>query len=638
MLLSKVNWKNWIGLRSLWIIILMLIVCAGLFVYARTRPSKNAFRLAGDFPRGALVYAQFHNLPELVKQWNESHLKQQYLDSTNYRQFQHSHLALKLIERLEEFNFALGFPIDATAISGAADSGAAIAIYDIGRLDLVFIAPMSDEKVAATRFFASKDVFEETELPDGTIYYRHEVDADRGRQKQVLVFAATRERFVLATNEQLLLRTIANINGKSHKDGLSDEPAFNTLSAVVNPHFVTVWVDQAKLNEDYYFKHYWLMQNVGQLKSIRAGMFDLELQAGQWIERRDFLTTGKDSRRVSRLTAAEMGRIQAQVPNDVPFLKVESVGGDLTLTAKLIHDTLLDRRLSEPSQRSPSWSWESYSDDEFYSTCNADDGDYDRYSYLSSEFDSTIDDPHDARISENEQPGENPSGDQFEKQFTAAMLRAIGPAQPQAAAVATSPRTIAGPLFVEFRRVAVLTLSRPANLNRDVFEESISQAAQSRLTVAGPSVDLKWVSREANGETWRELALPMLDWHFCYTVRDHELILSNSPEFLITMLSARDQKPPLQVQPSASLDNLTIIRFDQKRQTFDDIVGKLDAEAIKTRQLIRKSDEDSRESNTEFFSGNLSSLLDVTAAVRRIEIKRSSFPNRLHEEIDFVLK
>jgi hypothetical protein len=51
----------------------------------------------------------------------------------------------------------------------------------------------------------------------------------------------------------LLVRAIANVNGKSPKDRLSDDPAFKTLSSIVSPHFAAIWVDQAKLNEDYYF-------------------------------------------------------------------------------------------------------------------------------------------------------------------------------------------------------------------------------------------------------------------------------------------------------------------------------------------------------------------------------------------------
>ncbi len=635
----RVRFKKCLRPKPLSIIALVLIVCAGLFVYAKTRSNKSAFSLAEDFPRGALVYAQFGDLPALIKQWDQSRLKQQYLDSTNYKQFQHRHLALKLIERWEEFNSAIGFPLDTAAISGAADAGAAIAIYDIGRLDLVFMASMSEEKVAATKFFKSKERFEETELPDGTTYYRHEVEADRGRQKQALVFAAAKGHFILATNEQLLLRAIANINGKSHKDRLSDDPAFKTLSAVVNPHFVTVWVDQAKLNDDYYFKHYWLMQNVDQLKAVRAGMFDLELQDGQWIERRDFLTTGRESRKSFPIAAAEIARMQEQIPDDVPFLKVESLGGDPTLPAILIHDTLLDGPSREQKQRSKSWSWESYSDNEFYSACNEDTEEYDRYSYLSPEYDSMINDPHDARVSEKEEPGENPLRIELEHQIAARLQQAIEPAHPLAAVVATRPQGVAGPLFVEFRRVAILTLQAPANLNRDILEEAISKAAQSRLTVAGPSVDLKWVGHDANDQSWRELELPMLGWHFCYALRDHELVLANSPQLLNSVLGARGQKPDAQMQSGSSLDDLTIIRLDQRKQAFDDVMGKLDAEAIKARQQTRnKSNEGSDESSAEFFSGSLSSLLDVASAVRQIEIKRSSFPNRLHEEIDFILK
>ena len=80
--------------KRLLIIALVLITCAALIVYARTRSNRRAFGQAEDFPRGALLYAQFKDLPGLIKQWDQSRLKQQYLDSTNYKEFQHHHLAL----------------------------------------------------------------------------------------------------------------------------------------------------------------------------------------------------------------------------------------------------------------------------------------------------------------------------------------------------------------------------------------------------------------------------------------------------------------------------------------------------------------------------------------------------------------
>ncbi|HEV7859693.1 MAG TPA: hypothetical protein VGO91_13840, partial [Pyrinomonadaceae bacterium] len=251
--------------RLLKLIAIMLVVCAGLIVYAKSaRQPTGPFALAEDFPRGPLVYAQFKDLPTLVKQWNDSALKEQYLGSTNFQQLEKSHLWLKLSERWGEFNDALGFMLDAEALTGATENRAAIAVYDIGRLDLLFIAPLSEEKLAATKFVESQSQFEERELPDGTSYYSMDVEADRGRQKQQLAFATLRGRFVLATSERLLLRALANINGKAQKDRLSDDPAFKSLSEKVQPHFVSVWVDQSKLNDDWYFKHYWLMRNPEQ--------------------------------------------------------------------------------------------------------------------------------------------------------------------------------------------------------------------------------------------------------------------------------------------------------------------------------------------------------------------------------------
>src|SRR6185503_1862265 len=259
------------------------------------------------------------------------------------------------------------------------------AVYDIGQLDLVFIAPLSEEKIALTQFFKNKDQFEEAEAPDGAVYYRQTVEADHGRQKQVLAFATISGRFILASNENLLLRTIANIDRRNSKDSLADDPAFSSLSQKLKPHFVTVWVDQTKLNNDYYFKHYWLMQNTDQLRS-RAGMFDLEQQKGRWIERREFLTTGTNDSITPPIPDAELRRLYSMAPEDVPFVRVRALASLPTLPATLLRDTLFDAAQEETGEASESWSWRSYSADDFYADDYYDES-YDRYSYLDHRYD-----------------------------------------------------------------------------------------------------------------------------------------------------------------------------------------------------------------------------------------------------------
>jgi len=631
--------KEILKFRAILLITLAVIIGAGLLVYAETRPTAGPYQLADDLPRGALVYAQFKDLPALLKQWDQSVLKQQYLGSANYSQFQHRHLALKLVQRWTELNDGLGFQLDTASLGEAAEAGAAIAVYDIGRLDLVFVAPLSEEKLALTSFFKSKTQFEETELPDGTIWYRRDVEADHGRQKQVLGFATIKGRFVLATSERLLLETIANINGRNTKDRLSADPAFKTLAGIMAPHFATIWVDQARLNDDWYFKHYWLPQNVAQLKGIRACIFDLEMQDGKWIERRDFLTAEKNARVAVAMSASDTQRLRAMVPEGVAFLKLQSLKSQPALAATLIRDTLLDRTARHREHRKGLWSWQSYDDDSFYSSDSEEEAVGDHYTHLNSDYDAAINDPRDARLTDKQYPGPNPLSEQIEAQFLSGLERAMGPAQPLLAAVATNPHAISGPLFGEFQRVAIVTLQTPENLQRDALESAIATAVQGRLTVTGASVELKWVSHEEGSHAWRELPMPLLGWKLCYMQRGPELILSNSPALMTAVLATADKNSTAESHSEPALDDLTVIRLDQRKQAFDDILGVLDAEELKRRQEAQKQNPNAAaDQSAQFFSGEIGSLLDVAANVRRVEIRRSSFANRLHEEIDYVLK
>jgi len=517
-------------------IIAFALTGVAFIVFGRTaHKPRGEYGLANDLPRGAVVYAQFDNLPALLEQWDHSQLKERYLNSTNYKQLQHRHLLLKLISRWEEFNSAVGFQLDVSTITGATDTKAAVAVYDIGQLDLVFIAPLSEEKTTLTQFFTNKERFEEIEAPGGGIYYRQAVDADRGRQKQTLAFATLNGRFILASNENLLLRTIANINHQNTKDTLAADPAFTNLSRKLKPHFATVWVDQGKLNHDYYFKHYWLPQNVDHLKGIRAGMFDLEQQQGRWIERREFLTS--EHPLSAPIPRAELQRLYSMIPADAPLVRVRSLANSSAAT--LMRDTLFDGTQENTEQTTESWSWQSYSSDDFYDSYDAG---YDNYAYLDYRYDSAIDDAYDARVREPEEPGGNPVAAELEQQFFTNVQAALAPARPSTAVLATRPHTTDGPLFVEFRKAAIIHLQSAGNLKRDLLEQAIALAAQGRLTVAGKGSEPAWENRKDGEFAWRQLHLPMLGWEICYAVKDGELILANSAELLKSVLDTSSHK------------------------------------------------------------------------------------------------
>jgi len=628
-----------LGKRTLLAVLLLLALIAfGLLLNAvsASRAEKN-FELAADFPRGVLVYAQFQDLPALLKQMNESPAKDRFLASVNQQQFWTRHLAIKLFARWEEFNEAAGFPIDLSAFSTLADNRAAIAVYDIGKLDLMLIAPMSEAKFQACRFMQGKDQFEEVKLPDGTTYYLHDVEADRGRQKQHIAFAAVKGRFVLATSERLLLRAIANLNGQTKKDHLTDEPSFQALSKTVEPHFVTVWAEQSKLNDDWYFKHYWLMSEVNDLKNIRAGMFDLEMQQGRWMERREFLLNGKPVKAGAELSRQTQQTIERIVPADVPFVELRSLRGGANAAAELVSGALFDGKVEAPEKKNKV-RWERYSDSEF--EVSAPESEFPgerRYSYLNFDFDATVDEGEDGTLADEAEL-------RFagERKVARSLQSALQPARPLAAAKLARPRAIDGPLFAEFARASIITLQSPAALNRAMLEHAIGELAVNRLMIAEPSSAVartfEWKSRKENGVEWREMELPVLGRPVGYGVRGSELIVSNNRELLASLMTNNAGKQSRIASPTSPVHEFTVIRLSERQAAFDQIFARLEEPLVKAYWQQRRGTENDSGPSQEFFSGEIASLLDVASPVEEVRIQRSYVADRLREEVAVILQ
>jgi hypothetical protein len=616
-------------------LLLLALIAIGLFVSAVSgqRLARN-FEQAADFPRGALVYAQFKDLPVLLKQWNESQLKDRYLASVSFQQMQSRHLAIKLLSRLEEFDSAAGFPIDLGTFSSLTDNRAAIAVYDIGKLDLVLIAPISEAKLEACLFFQNKGSFERIELPAGTTYYLHDVEADRGRQKQHIAFAYVKSRFVLATSEKLLLRAVANINGAGkkdrQKDRMTDEPSFQELAKTVEPHFVTVWVEQSKLNDDWYFKHYWLMSDVADLKNIRAGMFDLEMQQGRWVERREFLTNGKAAAGAD-LPKQAVQHIEQILPADVPFVQLSAIGNS-SATAELVSGAFFGGKVRSRESQSTSGDWQNYSDN-YFDVSSSDEESYgeSNYSYLDQKFDSAIDE-----FDEDAKADDSALRLTGERRFARLLQIALQSARPQAAAKLVRPRVIEGPLFAEFARASVISLQSSSALDRVALERAIGELAANRLMIGGVAGKFVWKNRSIGGIEYREMDLPTLDRSIGYGVRGNLLIFSNSNELLSELMVGK-QAEQNRIASTSPVHELTVIRFSQRKQAFDQIFARLEEPMVKAYWQQRRGDDASGPSQ-EFFSGEIASLMDVASPVDEVQIKRSFANGRMKEEIVAKMK
>jgi hypothetical protein len=403
---------------------------------------------------------------------------------------------------------------------------------------------------------------------------------------------------------------------------------------------MTVWVNQTQLNDDWYFKRYWVMRNAEDLKHLRAGIFDMELQNNRWVERREFLLDGRAPNPGAALSKQSLQQIERIIPADAPFAQIRSVGGDQKAAVEMTRDALFDGKTGAAKGRRR-WNWSRYYGSDF-EVADEDGDSYggSRYSYLSDDYNLDVDDPDAA--------GERGAGEIDDaairskgvEKFSAALGSTLQTASPSVAAKIAEPHAVEGPLFTEFRRAAIIALDNPPALERAALERAITGLAASRLMIAGAPASFEWNDRSANGAEWREMRLPMLGRAVGYGLRGRRLIISNDTELLASLMTGVQSRREIQTQ--SPVHELTVIRLGARRTAFDQIFAKLDEPRIKAYWKERRGEEVKQlgpnEPSMEFFSGEIAGLLDVAAPVQQIRIQRSYAGGRLREEVTAMLK
>ncbi|HVF91125.1 MAG TPA: hypothetical protein VNH22_13745, partial [Blastocatellia bacterium] len=258
----------------------------------QARPVAEQLRLAGSTPRGALLYLQARDLSALLKTWLASPVRDGFYKSRSFSAFSNSRVYLKLQQRREDFEKALGFGLGEDRLAELAGGISALAIYDIGALEMVFVTEAPRERAIATVMFRQAPQFQERSA-DGKAYYVREVTTDLGRLNQQFCFAYTGGKLIVTTTEGLMVRALRNEKGDGADSLLPSVLATAQQAGGFAAHEVTMWLDQGRLNANRYFNNYWLHQNVREaggddstLAGIESGLVDLQLTRESMVEQR----------------------------------------------------------------------------------------------------------------------------------------------------------------------------------------------------------------------------------------------------------------------------------------------------------------------------------------------------------------
>src|SRR5947207_4105793 len=135
------------------------LITIGIFVLAhrsdgqQARPVAEQLKLAGVMPRGAMVYVQANDLSTLMKTWLASPMRSQFYDSASFAAFQKSRIYLKLQDRKKDIESAIGIELNENRMAELAGGASAVSIYDIGKIEMVFVTEVPRVRAVASTLF-----------------------------------------------------------------------------------------------------------------------------------------------------------------------------------------------------------------------------------------------------------------------------------------------------------------------------------------------------------------------------------------------------------------------------------------------------------------------------------------------------
>ena len=286
------------------VVALGILVLTALMLSQSNQPLRP---LSDLIPASPLIYVEARDLGAALKEWNGSKVKADWVASPNYKAFAQSRLFMRLDLAQTEYAAAAGFAPDMPFVEAVAGANSALALYDIGELQFLYITRMPQARAYQSMLWQSRAKFQPRRA-GGIDYY---VRQQQGRRA---VFAVTNDLLLIATDEQAMAGALELIAGQT-RPRMRDESWYQS-SAAAQPQsgdFRMVH-NFARVVKTPYFRSYWVQRNSRELDQFTAFISDLDRSAAEFRERRVLLRD--DAAADLRPAEAGVGELLRFVPAD----------------------------------------------------------------------------------------------------------------------------------------------------------------------------------------------------------------------------------------------------------------------------------------------------------------------------------
>ncbi len=221
-------------------------------------------------PAGATLVLQANDLATLLGDWNASAEKTKWLASANYQAFARSRLFLRLDTARDEFATAAGLPPDMALVSEVAGTASVLALYDIGKLEFLYVTRMPSAKTMENVLWRTRGDYEPRESAGTPFYVRKDPESER-----MVAFGVRDQYLVLATRADLVAGALALIGGQGGASVATEGWYAQAVKSAGAPGDLRLMGNLSTLSKQPHFRTYWIQQNITELSQYSSFVSDL---------------------------------------------------------------------------------------------------------------------------------------------------------------------------------------------------------------------------------------------------------------------------------------------------------------------------------------------------------------------------
>jgi len=538
--------------------VVLLIAAAGVLLLQTAPPPP---KLAAIMPSGALLYLEAQDFGRLLREWDASKVKADWLSSTNHEVFSHSNLFIKLQGVYDEYGAAAGFLPGLKSVSEIAGTESALALYEIHDVQFLYVTRIADADLMKSQLWTVRDKFEQRQAGGAAFYLRSDPASHR-----TVAFAFTNGYLLLATRDDLIAQALELLAGGKGPALESDRWYRESTAAAARPGELRLVMNLESLEKSTYFRSYWIQRNASVVKRYWAGIADVQQSEDAITENRIFLRAPEAAESGASNGATASGEAVSNlvtlVPPQAGLYKVSPIV-DPNAVATLIVQKLI---APEPSAFGN-----------------------EREAPLAASPDAVAGSEADLETRIDQQP--LPTGAGIPDSIAA--LRELA-ANAAGRAVLMLQSSADAATFI--RTPAVIVLDGAQDWNRDAVKHGLSVAAGDLWTTS--QLGAGWVSGGDQMDRLNGLG------SLAFAIRGRLLFLGNDVPLLTAVVNR-----PVGTASAATLTYAAGFRHLQERAGFERITAALE---------FGKSADDHA---PPFYSGNIASLSRVLSPIGEIDIR-----------------